>query len=213
MRSGCRSTARLMSASGQKQTSKQVRRMSALPPKADIDQHASDVRFVPKADIVRCGERTSLFDHLVGAGKQRLRHGEPECLRGFEIDDKFVLGGCLHREIARLLALADAVGVSGGTAELVGHFNFNSVRTELFAFYEECSATDEALRCRGRARERLPTEIGNEVGGARAFAGRTSRHIFCLYQTSDTGALASRAYGQAARTCRLQCGQKPNFPV
>ena len=28
-----------------------------------------------------------LFDHLVGGGKQRLRHGEPECLRGFEIDD------------------------------------------------------------------------------------------------------------------------------
>jgi hypothetical protein len=25
--------------------------MSALPPKADIDQHGRDVRFVPKADI------------------------------------------------------------------------------------------------------------------------------------------------------------------
>ena len=34
--------------------------MSALPPKADIDQSAN-VRFVPKADI------GSLFDHLVGA--------------------------------------------------------------------------------------------------------------------------------------------------
>ena len=28
-------------------------RMSALPPKADIDQHGRDVRFVPKADIGR----------------------------------------------------------------------------------------------------------------------------------------------------------------
>jgi len=27
--------------------------MSALPPKADIDQHGRDVRFVPKADISR----------------------------------------------------------------------------------------------------------------------------------------------------------------
>jgi len=36
-----------------------------------------------------CHKRTSmhLFDHLAGGGKQRLRHGEPECLRGFEIDD------------------------------------------------------------------------------------------------------------------------------
>jgi hypothetical protein len=31
--------------------------MSALPPKADIAERDRDVRFVPKADIVRCGER------------------------------------------------------------------------------------------------------------------------------------------------------------
>jgi len=36
--------------------------MSALPPKADIDQHGCDVCFVPKADIV------NLIKHLVGAG-------------------------------------------------------------------------------------------------------------------------------------------------
>ena len=40
-----------MSALGQKQTSHQVRVMSALPPKADIVQHGANVRFVPKADI------------------------------------------------------------------------------------------------------------------------------------------------------------------
>ena len=48
-----------MSASGQKQTSAHVGVMSALPPKADIDHHGRDVRFVPKADI------PVLFDHLV----------------------------------------------------------------------------------------------------------------------------------------------------
>jgi hypothetical protein len=31
--------------------------MSALPPKADMDQHGRDVRFVPKADILRCSNR------------------------------------------------------------------------------------------------------------------------------------------------------------
>jgi hypothetical protein len=50
---------------GQKRTLKNVRAMSALPPKADIDQHRPDVRFVPKADILRCG-KNSLFDHLIG---------------------------------------------------------------------------------------------------------------------------------------------------
>jgi len=40
-----------MSALGQKQTLAQVRAMSALPPKADMDQQGRDVRLVPKADI------------------------------------------------------------------------------------------------------------------------------------------------------------------
>jgi hypothetical protein len=39
------------SALGQKQTSEDVKAMSALPPKADIRQGNRDVRFVPKADI------------------------------------------------------------------------------------------------------------------------------------------------------------------
>ena len=40
-----------MSALGQKQTFSDLQPMSALPPKADMDQHGRDVRFVPKADI------------------------------------------------------------------------------------------------------------------------------------------------------------------
>ena len=43
-----------MSALGQKQTLQQVPPMSALPPKADIETRSRDVRFVPKADILRC---------------------------------------------------------------------------------------------------------------------------------------------------------------
>src|SRR5215472_8441073 len=44
-----------MSALGQKQTLTSAPRMSALPPKADIDRACRDVRFVPKADILQCG--------------------------------------------------------------------------------------------------------------------------------------------------------------
>src|SRR6516165_11882484 len=39
-----------MSAMGQKQTSRHLQRMSALPPKADIRRHDWNVRFVPQAD-------------------------------------------------------------------------------------------------------------------------------------------------------------------
>ena len=45
------------SALGQKQTFSDVSAMSALPPKADIGERDWHVRFVPKADIVRWGER------------------------------------------------------------------------------------------------------------------------------------------------------------
>ena len=46
-----------MSALGQKRTSKSVEGMSALPPKADIGTQSWNVRFVPKADILRCGKK------------------------------------------------------------------------------------------------------------------------------------------------------------
>ena len=42
-----------MSALGQKQTSRLLEWMSALPPKADIGTQSWNVRFVPKADILR----------------------------------------------------------------------------------------------------------------------------------------------------------------
>src|SRR5215469_16809109 len=44
-----------MSALGQKRTLQCILVMSALPPKADIAERDRHVRFVPKADILRCG--------------------------------------------------------------------------------------------------------------------------------------------------------------
>jgi hypothetical protein len=55
-----------MSAVGQKRTWRQIRVISALPPKADIGQPHWDVRLVPKAAIA------ASFDHLVGALLQQL---------------------------------------------------------------------------------------------------------------------------------------------
>jgi hypothetical protein len=71
------------------------------------------------ADIV------PLFDHLVGALLQNKRHGETERFRSLKINR--LLGRCLHRQIARLLALEDAIDVISrapigvGCVRSVGH--------------------------------------------------------------------------------------------
>src|SRR5262245_36313529 len=103
-----------MSALGQKQTCAPHQPMSALPPKADMCSATRDVRYGPKADI------GYLFDHFVGAGEQRWRHGETKRLGGLKIDHQFVLGRCLHRKIGGLLALENAIDVAGCAPELVG---------------------------------------------------------------------------------------------
>ena len=53
-----------------------------------------------------------LFDHFVGGGEQRRRHGEAERLCGLEVDRELVLGRCLHWQVGRLLAFQDAVDVT-----------------------------------------------------------------------------------------------------
>ena len=48
---------------------------------------------------------TRLFDDLVGAGEQRLRHGEAQRLRGLQVDGKLVMGRLFDRQIAGCGAL------------------------------------------------------------------------------------------------------------
>jgi hypothetical protein len=59
------------------------------------------------------------FDHVVGLGKQRGRHGEAERIRGLEIDDEFELGRLLDREVSRLGAPEDLIHKVGRVPEEV----------------------------------------------------------------------------------------------
>ena len=48
--------------------------MSALPPKADIGRRASDVRFVPKADILHCSNNAGLLGQVLPNPATTPRH-------------------------------------------------------------------------------------------------------------------------------------------
>ena len=48
------------------------------------------------AALSRCINRVQLFDHLVGAAKQRKWHRKPERLGGLEIDGHLDLGDLFH---------------------------------------------------------------------------------------------------------------------
>ena len=64
-----------------------------------------------------------LFDHLVGARKQRRRHVEAERLRGLEVDRKLELGWLLDWQVGRLLAAQDTINVGGRLPVLIGQIN------------------------------------------------------------------------------------------
>src|SRR6516225_12486605 len=71
-----------------------------------------------KADICSAAN-SSLFDHLVGASKHRLRNCEFYCFGSLEIDYKLVLRRRLHGKIGWLLTFEDAIDVASSAVEQV----------------------------------------------------------------------------------------------
>src|SRR5262249_15453127 len=68
---------------------------------------APDAARAPAADW-------ALLDHLIRPGQQRRWDGQPERLRGLEVDDQFELRGLLDGEVAWFGALENPVHVEGG---------------------------------------------------------------------------------------------------
>src|SRR5262249_33049590 len=67
-----------------------------------------------------CTGCTDLFNHLVGGREQPVGNLEAERLCGLEIDRQLVLDRVLHRKVGRLLALEDAIDVTGRAPVRVG---------------------------------------------------------------------------------------------
>jgi hypothetical protein len=58
----------------------------------------------------------ALLDDLVGSQQNRLRDGQPDDLRGLEVDDQLELCRLLDRQISRLRALQDPVHLVSSAA-------------------------------------------------------------------------------------------------
>src|SRR5580704_11855551 len=94
--------------------------------KAEVDRRPAVVRSTPQERTSRtravtsekCQQATS-FDHLVGAGDEGSRKIEAEGFCRLQVNHQIIFGRSLDRKIGRLLALENAIDITGRAPKLV----------------------------------------------------------------------------------------------
>jgi hypothetical protein len=111
---------------------------------------------------------TALFDHLIGTGLQRLRHGQTEGLGGLEINGEFVPGGSLNRKIGRFLTSKNTIDIIRRMTKLVNPIR--PIRNEAtFGYYVAISINRRQLVPRRKLDDQF------SIRSSRA-PSRSSRH-------------------------------------
>src|ERR1044072_3224088 len=85
-------------------------------------------------------ESAASFDHLVGAGEQRRRHGQAECLGGSQIDDEFECRRLFDWKIAWTRALQNLVDESG--RPVANTFEAGAIAQQAAGVYEGANLVD-----------------------------------------------------------------------
>ena len=86
-------------------------------------------------------QRASLFNNLVGAGEQRLRHGEPEGLGGLEVDGEIEFGRILNWQIGWALAFENTSDVLCRLADQFG--KIYAISNEAARFHKNWIVRDQ----------------------------------------------------------------------
>jgi hypothetical protein len=69
---------------------------------------------VPLAEQVHRSKQRLLFDHLVGATRERKRNRDPKRVSGLEVQEQLDFRGLLYRQLARLFAFENTGDIDAG---------------------------------------------------------------------------------------------------
>ena len=117
-----------------------------------------------------------LFDHLVGGGEQRRRHGDAQRPGGLGINDQLEFGRLHDRQIGRLCALENAAGIDADLTMSVCYACPITDQPSDFGRYEISGRLYNPLNCHAQCAGRLK-ELRFEVGRELIAALSERRHI------------------------------------
>jgi hypothetical protein len=86
-----------MTGSGQTGSWGDVRCMTVLPPKAEVDLRSCDVADVPNADSCIAANISRSFEQCVGTKQERFWNHEAHGLRSLQVNGQLELRGLLYR--------------------------------------------------------------------------------------------------------------------